>query len=208
MMNNRPPQRGLTLIELLVALGIMALLSTALVVALRQGVMTWRRLQQVSAGAQALREALTQLDRDAAHAVLLAGANDTPPVLTATALELVTAAYPSEAMPQLTRVWWRVEPQADGTQTLTRLTAPYPALPTHDDGRVSVQLDGLRTCEFAYAAYDRVTQHVIWEPAWTLGTEPDGVLPQLTRVTIAPADQPLSRRVHPVMMPVGRMERP
>ena len=178
---------GLTLIELTVALAIFALLATALVVTLRNGIRTWTRVQQVSARQAQLRFACDTLERDAARAVLLNGANDadTPPLFTETAVSFVIAHNAlgvATQLPQLERVLVRPEPQADGTTALIRRTAPYPAPPDGPLGRAQLLLPRLTTCRFTFLYYDVQTQEFTWRPLWEQPVHGAWTLPRGLRV--------------------------
>ena len=178
-------RNAFTLVELLVALTMFAVLSTALVVALRQGIHTWGRLDRLSEHQAQVRFLLDRLQRDASAAVLLTGANDTPPLLTERTLGLVTVRTSAEGQPpQLEDVLVRAETQSDQTLALVRRVAPYPAPPDGPLGRAQVLLPRLQNCRWAYLYYNPMTRRIVWRSAWDSAHAFPDALPRGIRLTV------------------------
>ena len=201
-------RRALTLIELTVALAIFALLGTALVVSLRGGIHAWRRIHHAGERAQRLRFALEQLHRDGAHAVLLSGANDTPPVFTDAQMSFVTATYEPGILPRLERVLVRVEPQPDGTVALVRHAAPYPAAPDGAQGRAQILAAPLTACRFTFLYYDEETRAITWQPTWGAVSDVFSPLPRGIRVAMDTAGDPAPHHVYTIGLPLGHPGQP
>lgn len=197
---------GFTLIELIVALAVFALVGTTVGITLQNGIRAWSRIHRVSEHQQQVRFALALLERDAAHAVLLTGANDAddPPVFNETTLRFVTVQYPHPPrMPRLERVLIRAEAQLDGTTALIRRSAPYPAAPEGALSRARVLLPRITACQFVYLYDNPTTKQFVWRPVWESATPMPKALPRAIRLAIrATADPPLQLQ-HVVDMPTG-----
>ena len=187
--------RGFTLIELVVALAVYALLAAALVVTLRNGIRTWERVERVSEQEQRVRFALDVLERDAARALRLTGRNDqeAPPLFTAQAIGFITAQDDGAAqLPRLERVLVRAETLADGTTALVRWSAPYPAPADGPLGHRQVLLAPIEMCRFAYLYADRDAVTLVWQPTWGAAGEESPALPRGIQLTLhAQTDPPL-----------------
>ena len=197
-------RHAFTLVELLVALTMFAVLSTALVVTLRQGIHTWDRLDRLSEHQAQVRFVLDRLQRDASAAVLLTGANDTPPLLTEQALGLVTVRTGAEGQPpQLEDVLVRTETQPDQTLALVRRVAPYPAPPDGPLGRAQVLLPHLQDCHWAYLYYNPTTHRIIWRSAWDFAQAFPDALPRGIRLTVQPTTGDTPPLVFVYDIPIG-----
>jgi prepilin-type N-terminal cleavage/methylation domain-containing protein len=157
--------RGFTLIELVIALSIFALIASGLVVTLRNGIRTWHRLIAFSESQGQLRFAVQLLARDAAQANLLTGRNDVLPIFGEQELRFVsTYRDPASGMLRLQHVAWHVRTTETGEQELVRVTAPYPALVDSLWGRTQVMITAVEAVTFRYATIDVNTQVLSWLP--------------------------------------------
>ena len=195
-----------TLIELIVALAVFAIVGAAVGVTLSNGVRAFHRIHHVSERQQRARFALALIERDAAHALLLTGANDraAPPVFNDTTLQFITVRYPQAThLPQLERVLIRAEAQPDGTTALVRRAAPYPAPPDGPLGRMQTLLPQIADCRFAYLYYNPTNKQFMWRPAWDATAQPSAALPRGVRVSIRSTTDPPVELSDAVEIPTG-----
>ena len=167
---------GFTLIELVVAAALTALMSTAVVALVGRGLTAWQRadirLQQMFRA----QKAFQQLAEDLRAAVPVAG----QPFL---GEESRLAFLRAESEHQLARIGYRVE-ETTGEKILIRERELYPKREGQDP-ETRVLLDHVRRVALAYPVLeeDGGQKRLAWQPAWT---EPKGseVVPELVRVTM------------------------
>jgi len=180
---------GLTLIELVVAMTMFALLGTALVVTLRNGLRTWDRVQQVSERESQLRWLQRVVGGDLEQVVLLTDTDELLPQFTAQSLTVVTVEYnatdarSASASPRLLRTEVAVEAQADDTTAIVRYVAPFPADPRGSFGRKQILIESLSEGTLDYLYRDANTGELIWQPVWRLDPEKPA-LPRAIRLTL------------------------
>ncbi|GEM_PF-4611444 len=200
---------GLTLIELIVALTIFAVLGTALVVTLRNGIAAWQAVEATSRRQQRWQFACDRLQRDVAHAVRLT--NDSiPQSWTATALQVVTAQRDRDDIPRLVRVALEANRQQDGSHALLRRSAPYPAsleLPWQQE---HTMLTGAASLVFEYLYLD-ASGAPVWQPVWDAEVQGVDAIPRALRLRVTWAQPPLASASCVAGIPtgsVGKLEGP
>jgi prepilin-type N-terminal cleavage/methylation domain-containing protein len=195
----RRPRRGLTFVELLVAVSIIAIVGVGLASHLRGALMVWRRSQIQAEQSQRLRVTWQRLSRDLANAVLA-----DPPDATDSSTDLSTAALtfatvlpprtPSDP-PRLARVSYELQPsenRADASDTtfdLVRTVETSVPSASGEAPRGVVLLRGLASMSIEYPIRsDELAGE--GEAGWVFAEEPwpsDQLLPRVVRITLVPA---------------------
>ncbi|MBI4355518.1 MAG: prepilin-type N-terminal cleavage/methylation domain-containing protein [Candidatus Omnitrophica bacterium] len=199
----RHGSRGLTFVELLVAVTIFAILGAGVVAMFAGGVRTWRTIHRVSDANQRRRAALYQLTEDWRNAVWVA---NTEPVFTEDELRFVTrAADPTRATRhRLGMVWvrYRLEEQR-GTQALRREQAPFlPGVKEPKATYATTILERVKAWQVSYATLSAdVEPTVSWAETWDAPELPRGVRIEVTAAT-AQGDETLTQVL---VNPLGRL---
>ena len=210
VVTGRGPRAAFTLVELLVASTMTAILLTGLGAHLRGGLMVWERATTTAEQLQRHRVALDRLERELANSLVYDAREDAygdeigalpRPEFAADRLAWFTAAPAgSDGMPSIRFVTYACGRREAGeglwrtSQTLGEARAKQPAAP-------ELLLPGCRSLRIQYAqAPHDPAEPLVWRTEWS---EPPAMLPSLLDVALTIGSNDTVHRV--MFVPVGRL---
>ena len=188
--------KGFTLIELLLAATMLAILVISVSGHLRAGVEVWKRQDRSAESLQRRRAALTQLDQDLAHALIIDSRQEAygieagklpAPLFGSSQMEWYSAHLPSEQKPLGSAVFVRYWCGVDGEKSgLWRQVIPLALARARTIVEPVLLLPGCESMTVRYAVLAGSESSVLeWRTSWTSGVDR---LPGLVEVRLEIAD--------------------
>ena len=187
---------GFTLVELLLASTMMAVLVVGLSAHLRGGLTVWHRVTSTTESLQRQRVGLERLERDLANGMLYDGRPDVygeeigeapPPQFTASSAAWYTAGPASASQLPAVRFVRYACAARDGVQGMWRLSQSIGQARAHAEPDAEMVIPGCESLALRYAVQAPPDQPQAW--TWSaVWTEPERRLPRLVEVSIRLVD--------------------